>query len=156
MKNLPLAESCLFATQKGKISSVKAFVLTQVLIAILLLTTLGSVYYFLTKSSANPSYSQTGPVTTQPASLNLNLDSPDDDLMVFNSSVVVSGKTLPNIYVLVSSDSDDFIIKSKEDGTFSGDLELELGQNELTVSAFDSSGDSREAKRTIFYSKEKI
>lgn len=142
--------------QKGKISSVRAFVLTQVLIAILLLTTLGSVYYLLTKSKANPSYSQTGPVTTQPASLNLNLDSPDDDLMVFNSSVVVSGKTLPNIYVLVSSDSDDFIIKSKEDGTFSGDLELELGQNELTVSAFDSNGDFREAKRTIFYSKEKI
>ena len=134
---------------------VRAFVLTQVLIGILLVGTIGGVYYYMSKNKPS-SYSQTGPVTSTPASLNLNLDSPDDNLLVFTSSIVISGKTLPNLNVLISSNSDDFVIQSKEDGSFSGDLDLTSGPNEITVVVFDAGGDQREAKRTVYYSKEKI
>lgn len=95
-------------------------------------------------------------MTSPPKSLRLSLDQPDDDSLTFQSATVVSGKTAPLLDVLISTDTQDLVIRSKPDGSFSTVLNLDEGVNNITVAIFDSTGDSRVAERTVYFSKEKL
>lgn len=140
----------------GKLSK-KQFIISHILILIAGLFFIFGLYYIL-----NIQYKQTqkpfeaGPVTSKPKSFTLDLDQPSDDTLNFSSQILLSGKTGPNLEVLISTDSSDQVITSKSDGTFSLTLDLNEGVNNITVTAFDSTGDSRFAERTVYYSKEKI
>lgn len=137
--------------------STKHFILSHILILITGLVCLSGLYYILNiqhQVSANPFLN--GPVTTPPKSLMLNLEQPDQDILSYSSSIVVSGKTGPSKDVLISTGNDDLVIQSKLDGSFSTILNLDEGVNKITVAVFDATGDFRSAERTIYYSKEKI
>lgn len=106
------------------------------------------------KEDSNPF--EAGPVTTAPKSLLLNLDQPEDNVLSFESSILISGKTSPSKEILLTTSSLDKVIKSKTDGSFSDDVNLVEGENRITVVVFDDKGNSRSTERTVFYSKEKI
>lgn len=141
----------------GSKLSPKQFILSQTLIFIISLVFLAGLYYLLNIQHQKPqNLFSRGPVTTLPKSLRLNLDQPADDTLTFQSSIVISGQTSPGLYVLVSTDTYDTIIQSKADGSFSTVLNLETGVNRITTVVFDSTGESRSSKRTVYFSKEKI
>lgn len=139
-----------------KISSTSFFI-SHFLILIVSLTFLFGLYFVLNlqyQITDNPFAS--GPVTSKPKSFTLDLEQPGDDSLIFQSSVIVSGKTGPQMEVLITTDTQDKVIQSKNDGTFSHTLQLDQGVNNIKVVVFDSTGDTRIAERTIYYSKEKI
>lgn len=135
----------------------KHFIFSQILILFLGLLFLIGLYYIL-----NIQYQKTtkpflnGPVTTAPKSLKLDLDHPDEDSLTFQNSILVSGQTAPKSVVLIFTDSQDLVINSKNDGSFSLVLNLNEGVNRITVVVFDERGDNRTTGRTVYYSKEKI
>lgn len=97
-----------------------------------------------------------GPVTSIPKTLRLDLDQPADDSLTFQNSIIVSGQTSFGKDVLIFSSSEDLVIKSKNDGSFSTVFNLQPGINMITVAVFDADGDTRSIERTVYYSKEKI
>lgn len=136
--------------------SPRVFFLSQAMILFLGLIFLGSLYYMLYAPNSSESSVVAGPVTTLPKSLRIDLDQPDDNLLTFAPSLVVSGNTLPNLRVLISTESQDSVVESKKDGSFSTVINLNEGTNNLTVVVFDSAGESKQIERTVYYSKEKI
>ena len=139
--------------------SFKQFVLSHIAILILSLIFLGGLYYILNiqyQKSQKPYSSLGGPVTSLPKSLRIDLDQPDDDLLIYSQSIIVSGKTLPNTEVLIFTDASDLVIRSDANGNFSTILKLDEGVNRITAVVFDVRGDSRSTERTVYYSKEKI
>jgi len=137
--------------------STTQFVLSQISIFVAGLIFLGGLYNIVNIQSQKPkSLLSNGPVTTAPKSLRLDLDQPNQDLLSYSSSVIVSGKTAPSKEVLISTNTSDLVIKSKSDGSFSTILNLEEGVNKVTAIVFDLTGDFRSAERTVYYSKEKI
>ena len=138
----------------------REFIISQIFILIAGLIFLGTLYYILyidgSIGSTDRSFLREGPVTKEPASLMLELTSPENDVLVFNKDLEISGKTLPGSQILITSSSNDKVIQSKSDGSFSSDFELKEGVNELKIISFDKNGDQKEIERTIFYSKEKI
>ncbi len=141
---------------KKKISS-RHFVLSMISMLIICLAFLAGLYYIL-----NIQYQRTetpfsvGPVTTKPRSLLLELDRPEDNSLIFTDSIEVAGKTSPAKEVLIYTDTNNLVVKSKPDGSFSVDLDLDNGTNNITVAVFDQTGQSKSLKRTVYYSKEKI
>lgn len=137
--------------------SPKHFILSHLLIFIISLIFLGWLYYILNlqyqKSSA-PFLN--GPVTSRPKSFTLTLDQPADESLVFSPSILVSGKTSPHQDVLISTESRDQVIEAKSDGSFSLTLNLDEEVNDIKVVVFDSTGDTRETDRLVYYSKEKL
>lgn len=135
----------------------KQFILAQILILACGLILLGALYYIL-----NVQYQQSqkpfaiGPVTTPPKSLRLDLDQPDDDTLSYQSSIIVAGKTGPLMEIVIFTDTQDLVIKSKPDGRFSTVVNLKEGVNRITAAVFDATGDFRSAERTVYYSKEKL
>lgn len=137
--------------------SFKSFIFSQIFILIAGLIFIAGLYYLLNiqyRKSDNPF--QAGPVTSIPKSLRLNLDSPDSDSLTFQNSIIVSGQTTASRDVLIFTDSQNLIVTSKPDGSFSTVLKLDEGVNTITTAVFDSTGDSKVAKRIVYYSKEKI
>lgn len=98
----------------------------------------------------------TQPVTSTPVSITLEISSPDEDTLSFDPSIIISGKTIPNSSVLISSKSNDVAIISKSDGAFSTLLDLDEGVNNIQISVFDQNGEQKDISRTVYYSKEKV
>lgn len=141
---------------RKKISQ-KHFIISHILILIVGLIFLGGLYFILNiqyKTSSNPF--SNGPVTSKPKSFTLTLDQPADETLTFQGSILLSGKTSPHLQVLISTDTDDQVIESKLDGSFSVTLNLDEGVNTIKVVAFDQIGDTRETERLVYYSKEKL
>ncbi|MBI2040215.1 hypothetical protein HYT18_04010 [Candidatus Microgenomates bacterium] len=137
--------------------SIKTFILSQLLILLLGLIFIFGLNYYLNVNGLEKSYSLSkGPVTSPPKSLRLDLEQPDRDMLSFDSSIIVSGKTAPSTEVLISTLSQDLVIKSSPDGNFSTVIKLDQGLNIITAVVFDITGDSRSDERTVFYSKEKL
>jgi hypothetical protein len=141
---------------KRKLST-KQFIWSQIIILLLGLLFLGLLaYYTNPKSSESNKYSLTGPVTRAPSVLTLELNTPDDNSVIFSSSLLVSGKTQENIQVLISSSDLDLVTESKPDGNFSVTFPLAEGLNEIKIIAINKKGEQKEIDRIIYYSKEKI
>ncbi len=137
--------------------SKKVFFISQLLILIFGLIFIGGLYYILNIQYEEPNRPfLAGPVTTPPKSLRLDLDQPEPDILSYSPSIIVSGKTGPSREVLIFTDTDDLVIKSKADGSFSTVLNLDEGVNKITAVVFDATGDFRSAERIVYYSKEKI
>lgn len=137
----------------------KTFILSQTLILLVSLVLIGILYYFLNLQYPTPltNFSTLGgPITSEPKSLLLTVEEPENDKLVFKSTTLISGKTTPNLPVLISTESQDLVINSKGNGTFSTSLELDLGVNQIQVSVFDGNGDSRSETRIVYYSEEKL
>lgn len=141
----------------GKKISKKAFIFSNLLILIIGLIFLAGLYYIL-NIQYNPLQKpfESGPVTSLPKTLRLELQQPDNDLFSNQSSVLVSGKTSPFLDVLIYSDSQNIVIKAKSDGSFSTVFNLDEGVNQITVVVFDITGDQKSDTRSIYYSKEKL
>lgn len=141
----------------GKKLSTKYFILSHLLILVIGLTFLGSLHYMVNIQYQQPkNVFLNGPVTTPPKSLRFDLDQPDQDVLIFTPSIIVSGKTSPGREILISTDTTDLVIKSELDGSFSTVLNLDEGVNRITAVVFDSTGDFRSAERTVYFSKDKI
>lgn len=137
--------------------STEHFILSHILILVAGLIFLGGLYYVLNIQDQKPKgLFVNGPVTTLPKSLRLDLDQPDQDSLSYSPSIIVSGKTGPGNEILISTDTSDLVIESKPDGSFSTVLGLGEGVNNITATVFDSTGDSRSAQRSVYYSKEKL
>lgn len=136
----------------------KIFVFFSILTFISGLFFIGALYFIINIQYQTPTrYSKlAGPVTSPPKSLRIDLERPDDDTLSFDQSIIISGKTGPNLDVLITTDTKSLVIKSKPDGNFSLILDLDEGVNKITAAVFDATGDSRSEQRTVYYSKDKI
>lgn len=145
----------LFNMKLSQKLSPKIFWLSQAAILFLGLTFLGTLYYLLYTPGQEVSL-QAGPVTSYPRTLRIDLDQPDDNVLTFSSSLLVSGSTLADLPVLISSESQDSVVLAGENGSFSTVIKLSEGVNNLTVVVFDPAGETKQLERTVYYSKEKI
>jgi len=130
--------------------------ITAFFMIILVAVTIGGIYFYMNSKPKALNPAETSPVTSIPVSLSLEVNSPSDDNLSFDSNMLISGKTSPNSRVLISSKSQDLVIGSKDDGSFSTLIDLDEGVNNLQITAFDKNGQEKEVDKTVYYSKEKI
>lgn len=130
-----------------------------IILSLIFLCSIGyfSFYYFWGsyKKPISP-FIASGPVTSSPVSLILNLSSPDDNLLIFDADLLVQGKTSKGAGVIISSNEEDQIIEPGNQGNFSATLKLQQGVNNLLVSTFDNLGNIKSEQRIVYYSKEKL
>lgn len=138
--------------------STRTFIIFSVSILVFGLIFISVLYYLLNIQYKPPGTYSTlgGPVTSPPKSLRMDLETPGENTLSFDPTIVISGQTGPGMDVLVISDSQDLMLKSKPDGSFSTIINLTEGVNKIEAVVFDATGDSRFAQRTVYYSREKI
>lgn len=94
------------------------------------------------------------PSPTQPSQLGITIAKPDNLSVITSNPVEISGLTVPGSWVVISLGENDYIFKSKSDGTFSQEVTLTGGVNQLQVSAVDQKGEISGSNLTLVYSTE--
>lgn len=135
----------------------KTFMISQLLILIFGIAFISGLYYLLNiQYQANPQPFLAGPITNSPKSLSLEVTDPNDDNLVFKSNLLLSGKTLPSLKILISSNQKDQVTTSSSDGSFSSSLILNEGPNKISVTVFSATGEEKTVVKNIYYSTEQI
>lgn len=138
-----------------KLSPAKSFLLLGFLF-VAGLVFLGTIYYILHQTPP-PQFNFSGiSLTSEPVSLELNLSSPDDEIIVSEENLLISGTATKNSILILSSLDSDLPININPDGSFSYTAKLDTGYNRFLVTAFDDNGNSKTDGRTVYFTKEKL
>lgn len=129
--------------------------------SMIIILLLGSAFFIALHLFVNPTQnpltiSNYQPVTSKPVSLTLNLSSPDNNLLVYDPNLLISGQTSSGILVLITVNDSNQTINASSQGDFSLTVKLQPGSNQLIVSAFDNQGNYKTEERSIYFSEEKL
>lgn len=145
-----------FKMPKDRVLSTKTFIISHITILALALVFFAGLYFILYSEKFSPSITQYLPVTKEPVSLFLEISSPEDDILVNDGNLVISGKTGPDAPILISSQSNDAAVQSDNNGQFLKVFPLTLGANTIEINAFDEEGNSKTVIKSVYYSEEEI
>lgn len=139
----------------GKELSYKIFVISLSIIFLIGLSLIGGLYYYLNADELGTSFKYL-PVSQQPTSFSLVINSPEDDALLDDASVVVSGETAPFASIIVVNGEQTTGFEANSSVDFSKIITLTEGPNVLQISAFDKTGATKTVTKYTYYSKEKL
>lgn len=84
----------------------------------------------------------------------LVVTSPETGSIVSTDKTTIQGSATAGSTVTIVSNEDEKIVTAAKDGTFSGELSLTGGPNEIKVTAFDKDGNSATVTLVVVYSTE--
>ncbi|OGJ38299.1 MAG: hypothetical protein A2383_03510 [Candidatus Pacebacteria bacterium RIFOXYB1_FULL_39_46] len=106
----------------------------------------------ISRRSNEPKLAMTEP--TEDFAGELILNSPLDESVQTDDSVIVSGTTLPNSFVVIFVGNEETITTSDNSGNFSVEVSLEEGPNIITVYVIDEDGQTLSVEKTVTTSDE--
>jgi hypothetical protein len=86
--------------------------------------------------------------------LTLTIATPADYDVLTENPVEITGLTKPDVFVVISGEDQDYLIKSDGAGEFKENIDLAAGVNSITVFALDESGKSVNQNINLVYSSE--
>ena len=92
--------------------------------------------------------------TTSPATFTLTVTEPADatDASVASEDVIaVAGKAPGAQAVVITGETEQFIVDTNSDGTFRQEIELVSGENEIRLVAFFQGGERQDKRITVIY-----
>ncbi|MCX6726071.1 MAG: hypothetical protein NT052_02035 [Candidatus Shapirobacteria bacterium] len=138
----------------------------EILIAIVIGFVLGLIITFgiwtANKSLKNESSTQktaiteNGPITNEEEKIFLKILSPDDNSLVNQNKIKITGKTFANVNIAIISEKNENILQSDEQGQFTQEVSLVSGSNEVKISAFDNEGNEAQKTLNLVYSTAEI
>jgi hypothetical protein len=97
------------------------------------------------------------PASETNSDIPLVITSPEqDELLVNSSSLTISGKTTPGNSVAIIYESNQELQTADAAGLFSLEINLEGGYNRLTITSFNTKGESVSKDILVTYSTQKI
>ena len=134
----------------------------EVLFAILAGAVVGAVIAFgvwrannaLKTKEVQPSPAISPEPTPPEFEFGITLAKPENFDVITQSPVTLSGITKASVWVVISAEDEDYIIKSDESGSFEQEVELTGGLNQIIITVFDEDGKSIQEKLTVVFSTE--
>lgn len=119
----------------------------------------GIAFYFYQSSktistSQIKSISMTSPSPTPKPSIFLTLDTPIDEQVFDQKTIIVSGKTNPTATVEVLTTLSEQIVTPTSTGAFSTTVTIEDGENMVDIIAIAPNGDEVKLSKTVTFSTE--
>lgn len=136
---------------KDVVLSTKTFILSHLTLLIIALIFFGGLYYILYPERFSPNNPDYNPVTKEPVSLFLEITSPEDDILVNDPNLVISGETSPNTAIIISGSNVDTALQSGKNGDFSKVFSLSPGPNIIEINAFDDEGNFKSVTKSVYY-----
>lgn len=121
----------------------------------------GIVFYIYQTTRTIPSskikpIAITIPTPTPKPSIFLSLITPNDESVVNNKTLNISGKTAPDATIVIISKNFEQVVSSAPNGDFSTTLTLGSGSNVIEITAIASNGEQTKITRTVTYSLEEF
>lgn len=116
-------------------------------------------YFYQSTKTITPPKTTITPVAKTPtptvdSSFFLTLDVPKDEDVVEKKTITVSGKTIPEATVIISTQVSEEVVTPSRTGNFTTTTTIENGTNLIEVIAIAPDGRDKKEIRTITYSTE--
>lgn len=107
----------------------------------------------LSDSKNTPNVLEVSPTPSDdtPVDTNLVIHNPEDEIIVAQPQLTVTGTTTAGNYVVIFINDQPFITQADEVGSFSIEAQLELGSNVIQVRAIDENGHETVKERVVIY-----
>lgn len=116
----------------------------------------GAAFYFYQTTKIVPTNSsalvKVTPTETPKSTVFLSINTPIDEEVVSNKTLIVSGKTLPQATIVIITNSGELVVNPSTQGDFSTSLTLENDQNLIRIYALLPNGEIATVERTVTYS----
>jgi|SRR3989344_2150615 len=89
-----------------------------------------------------------------PEELKVNFSQPEQNEVIVENPVTIAGITKPLSWVAISGQDEDYAIHTGNDGSFSQEIELSSGVNQIIVAAVTAGGAKAEEIRSVVFSTE--
>lgn len=113
------------------------------------------------RSAINPQDTTNGVVenksnnSTEQVDYGLTVASPSSNDVIDSTPTQISGITGPNLWVMISSETYDYMVQADNEGEFRQEVELEPGVNEIIVSSYSFGGENpNKQKLVVVYSSQ--
>ena len=122
--------------------------LIPLVVLLILVSVVTSVLLFVRYTAPTPLPSE---VVAQPTAVPMFLavDNLQQEVVVVDGEVLVSGKTVPNATVLIYSDTDETSLQSKADGSFESTILVNDSSGLVRVSAINEAGEEANVTFTV-------
>lgn len=94
------------------------------------------------------------PTPTPNSNNYLVIDSPKEEDLTDRKTITVSGKTIPESTIIISTESDDQVVKPTSTGTFNATQTIDDGVNIISITSIFPDGTEKTIKRSITYTTE--
>ncbi len=97
--------------------------------------------------------------TPQPSESPLStlvIHSPEDEIIVAEAGLAVTGTTLPQAFVVIIVNDQEYITSADDSGNFSVNVELEAGSNVIAIHSLDEDGQATNQERTVIFSTQPL
>lgn len=84
----------------------------------------------------------------------LTVDSPQDELVTDKKTISISGKTGGDVMIIISTGTEDQVVKATSSGNFTATQTLSGEVNAIRITALFPDGTEKQLTRTITYSTE--
>lgn len=133
-------------------------ILSFIAVLIGLLTT-GIIFFVYQTTKTIPPNNQASirrvsPAPTSTSSIFLTIDSPKDEEVVDRKIVTVSGKTIKDATVVISTNTEDVVVEPSLVGAFSTTATLLNDYNRLEIVAIAPNGEEARVVRSVTFSTE--
>jgi hypothetical protein len=139
----------------GKELSTQAFIISMVIISVISLLAIGALYYVLNQDVLLNNVSYT-PATKEPSSFTLEINAPEDNSLVTDPNLVISGSTAAFATLIVTNGEETTGFAADKDGEFSKIVALKEGPNLLNIMSFDKQGAVKTNQKQIYFTKEAV
>jgi hypothetical protein len=106
----------------------------------------------ISNNTPPPTINESPTPTSSPIGFDITLSQPQDNDVITSSPMTVSGITKPLSWIVISGESSDYVLQSNADGTFSQEVDLTPGVNQIQATTFSPEGDQTQAKVIVVYS----
>lgn len=94
--------------------------------------------------------------TLEESSLFLEIKAPDDNVIVKNNSINLEGQTLPDTYIAIITEKNEYLIVPSETGQFTQDIALIKGANTISITVYTETGEKVEKTINVVYTSAEI
>lgn len=88
------------------------------------------------------------------SSVFLSIDSPKDEDVLDKKTITISGKTIPQAVIVISTPTTDQVVSPTTTGSFSATATLSDGENQIQITAIAPNGEEVKVNRTVTFSTE--
>lgn len=131
-------------------------ILAFVAVAAGLIVASSSFYFYQQKSVKNtPQQESPSQATPTKTSAILEIEAPENESITDEKTVELKGKSLPQSIIVLSTNTNDFVLSADENGAFSQKITLSEDENLIAATAYTDNG-SETKELTITYTTEEF
>ena len=114
-------------------------------------------FYFYQQNKSGEEPAAPSPSTSAPNGKTiLEIETPEPFSVTDKKTIEVKGKTVPHALIVLTTNTEDFVLEARDDGSFAKQILLGENENVLTITSYPENETSKTKELIVTYTTEEF